>query len=249
MPTTRIVLEVPVTSVEDALAARECGADRLELCAALELGGLTPSAGLVLAARQRVAGPLIVMARPRPGGFCYGATEWDVLYRDAALALDAGADGIAFGALTDTGEIDEGRVASLVRLIGPQEAVFHRAFDLTPRPEAALERLVTLGVRRVMTSGQAATAAAGAGRLKQLVAQAAGRIEVLAAGGIRTENVRELLARTGCTQVHASLRTPRGDPSALTRPHVRFGRAEDGEGHYGATCGDLVREMREALDG
>src|SRR5687768_14525754 len=106
------------------------------------LGGLTPSAGLILAMREAAPGPLIVMARPRPGGFCYGAMEWDVLYHDAALALDAGADGVAFGALTEEGEIDEGRVAALVRLVGPREAVFHLAFDLMRRPEVTTERLV-----------------------------------------------------------------------------------------------------------
>jgi copper homeostasis protein len=249
MAKTRILLEVPVTSVEDALAAREGGADRLELCAVLEHGGLTPSAGLILAVKDRVPMPLIVMARPRPAGFCYSPAEWDVLYRDAALALDAGADGVAFGALTEHGEIDEDRVASILRLAGPQEAVFHRAFDLTPSPETALDRLIALGVSRVMTSGQEASAVEGAARLRALAQRARGRIEVLPAAGIHPDNVRDLVARTGCVQVHASLRTQHADPSSRGRPHVRFGSADDGEGHYGATCTDLVREMRRALDG
>jgi copper homeostasis protein len=248
MPGDRILLEVPVSTVDDALAARDGGADRLELCSALELGGLGPSAGMVLAVRDRVKLPLIVMARPRPGGFSYGATDWEVLYRNAALALDAGADGVAFGALTEAGEIDEPRVASLLRLIGPQEAVFHRAFDLTPCPETALERLIALGVRRVMTSGQRPSALEGAATLRRLIQQAAGRIEVLPAAGIHPDNVRDLAARTGCSQVHASLRTQHADPSSRARPGLRFGRADDPEGHYTATCADLVREMRRALD-
>src|SRR5262249_49447385 len=161
--------------------------------------------------------------------------EWGVLCRNAALALDAGAEGVAFGALTERGEVDEARVASLMHLIGPQEAVFNRAFDLTPCPETALERLIALGVKRVMTSGQRASALEGAATIRKWIHQARGRIEVLPAGGAHPDNVRELLARTGCTQVHASLRTQHADPSSAARPHLRFGRREEEGGHYGAT--------------
>src|SRR5438105_4751027 len=132
----RILLEVCVASAEDAAVAAAAGADRLELNAALALGGLTPSLGSIVEARQATALPVIVMARPRPGGFCYSVSEYRVLRRDVDAALGNGADGVAFGVLTDSGEIDTERVREVVRQIGPRQAVFHRAFDVTPEPFA-----------------------------------------------------------------------------------------------------------------
>src|SRR5262245_17457027 len=177
--TTRrpILLEVAIASVEDAQTAQEGGADRVELNAALALGGLTPSLALLGEARQAVSLPLVVMARPRPGGFCYSAAEFRVLLRDIEIALSHGADGIAFGVLTDGGAIDLDRCRQAVRLIGDRAAVFHRAFDVTPDPHTALEQLIDLGVKRVMTSGQEENAYQGTSRIAKLVEQARGRIE------------------------------------------------------------------------
>ncbi len=242
----RVLLEVAVASVGDARAAEAGGADRLELNAALALGGLTPSLGLLVEARAAVRAPLIGMARPRPGGFCYDADEWAVLRRDIDLLLAHGADGVAFGALTAGGEIDPARCREVVRQVGGRQAVFHRAFDVTPDPSAALEVLIDLGVRRVLTSGQQPTAARGAACLAGLVRQARGRIEILPAAGIHPDTVAQLLAETGCDQVHASLRGRRTDPSTAARPEVSFGggRAEDG---FEATDAALVRRMRTRL--
>jgi copper homeostasis protein len=247
-PARRILLEVCIASVEDALAARAGGADRLELNAALNLGGLTPSAGLLVEVRRAVALPLIVMARPRPGGFCYSDAEFRVLLRDVAFSLEQGADGIAFGVLTEAGEIDRERTRRVVEQVGPRQAVFHRAFDVTPDPARALEQLVELGVRRIMTSGQEETALAGASRIAALIEQAAGRIEVLPAGGVNPITVAEVLARTGCDQVHASLRASRPDRSTAARPQVRFGTATNPpDDRFEATSEDRVRQMRVLL--
>lgn len=244
----RILLEVPVATVADAGAAAQGGADRLEVCAALELGGLTPSAALVGAVKD-MALPCMVLARPRPGGFFYDARDYALMVRDIELALEAGAAGVAFGVLTEAGEIDVMRNRQLVERIRPRQAVFHRAFDVTPRPGVALEQLIDMGVTRVLTSGQEASASNGAARIRALIEQAAGRIEVLPAGGINRLTVGALLARTGCTQVHASLRAMRRDPSTAARPHVHFGAAGQPEDGYAATSAELVREMRRLLDG
>jgi copper homeostasis protein len=135
-----------------------------------------------------------------------------------------------------------------VRLAGSHPVIFHRAFDFTPDATKALEELIDLGIRRVMTSGQECTALAGAARIGALVQQAAGRIEVLPAGGIRSENVVELLRQTGCTQIHAGLRGIVRDASALIRPEVDFSSKSLASDLYEATDGALVRALREAID-
>jgi copper homeostasis protein len=244
----RILLEVCIASVEDALAAQAGGADRLELNTALPLGGLTPSLGLLEEVRRAVVLPLIVMARPRPGGFAYSDADFRVLCRDADLALQRGADAIAFGVLTAEGRIDRTRVARLIEQVGPQRAVFHRAFDVTPDPTEALQTLIDLGVRRVLTSGQQASAYQGAATIAALRTQAAGRIEMLPAGGINPFTLADVLVRTGCDQVHASLRTTREDRSTAARPQVRFGTpVNPPEDRFDATSEELVRQLRAML--
>ncbi len=196
------MLEVCCGTLEDALAAEAGGADRVELCAALELDGLTPSLGTVMEARERLDIPVVVMLRPRTGDFRYGRTELATMRRDADLALTAGADGIVFGMLARDGSVDEGPVRAMVEIADGADTVFHRAFDQAPDPAVALETLIALGVSRVLTSGGAPTALEGAAGLRALVEQAAGRIEILAGGGIREPNVEEIVRTTGVTQVH-----------------------------------------------
>jgi copper homeostasis protein len=243
-----LLLEVAVASVEDALAAQAGGAARLELNAALAVGGLTPSLGTLLEVRQAVALPLIVMVRPRPGGFCYSESDFRVLRRDLDLLLSHGADGAAWGVLTADGRIDVERCRLLVRQCGTKESVFHRAFDVTPDPFAALEQLIGLGVRRVLTSGQEETAYHGTAVIAELVRQAAGRIEVLPGGGINRFTLADVLARTGCRQVHASLRRGHADASTAARPQVAFGPAlRPREDRYDGTDAAAVAELVELL--
>lgn len=246
----RVLLEVAVASVEDALTAQHNGADRVELSSGLAVGGLTPSLGLVAEVAAAVTLPVIVLARPRPGGFCYTASEFRVLLRDVELLLAHPIAGVAFGILTAHGDIDRDRCRQAMALLDGRQAVFHRAFDVTPDPHAALEQLRDLGVTRVMTSGQEETAYHGTSRIAQLVEQAAGRIEVLPAGGVNRFTVADVVARTGCTQVHASLRATRADRSTAARPHVRFGSlVVPPEDRYDATSPDAVRELRTLLGG
>jgi copper homeostasis protein len=247
-PSRRVLLEVPVASVEDALAAHQGGADRLELNAALSLGGLTPSLGTLLEVKATVALPVLVMIRPRPGGFAYSAADLRVMQRDADLALQQGADGIVFGILTTDGRIAVDRCRCLLRQVGERAAVFHRAFDVTLDPLEALEQLIDLGFHRVMTSGQEETAYNGAALIFELIRRSAGRIEVLPAGGINCFTVSDVVARTGCDQVHASLRTQREDRSVVARPQVLFGGAVKlPEDRYSATSAQAVAELRGLL--
>lgn len=249
-PAPRVLLEVPVASVDDAVTAASAGADRLELNAALALGGLTPSLGTLMEVRAAVRLPVLVMIRPRPGGFAYSDPEFAVMRRDLELALAHGADGVVFGVLHPDGTVDRRRCQSLIELCRGREAVFHRAFDVTPEPFAALETLIELGFRRVLTSGQEETAYNGAGLIAELVRRAAGRIEILPGGGVNRFTVADVLARTGCDQVHASLRTSQSDRSVSARPQVAFGGSfRPPEDRHDATSADAVAGLRALLDG
>ncbi len=242
-------MEICVATLEDALAAERGGADRLEVNAALELGGLTPSPGAFQLIRDESPLPLTVMLRPRPGGFDYSPVEYRTIIREAEWFLAHGADAVAFGVLKPNGAIDGRRCLELVELAGNGQAVFHRAFDLTPNPLRALEELLDLGFTRVMTSGQQPTVSEGIPLIAPLIDFAAGRIEILPAGGITISNVAAVVSQTGCRQIHASLRGDRYDDSAMHRPQIRFGSASgEGEYRYRATDAEVVRAMREALD-
>jgi copper homeostasis protein len=248
-PSRRLLLEVPVASAEDALAAQAGGANRLELNAALSLGGQTPSLGTLIEIKAAVALPVFVMIRPRPGGFAYSPTDFQVMLRDVDLALQNGADGIVFGILTEDGQVDVDRCRRLLQPIGDHPAVFHRAFDVTPDPHEALEQLIDLGFRRVMTSGQEQTAYNGVKLIAELIRRAAGRIEILPAGGINRFTVGDVLSRSGCDQVHASLRFQREDRSVLARPQVSLtGAAKVPEDRYEATSAEAVAELRRLMD-
>jgi copper homeostasis protein len=213
-----ILLEVAVASVDDALVAAENGAHRVELNAALELGGLTPSLGVLREVRKAVQLPIIVMLRPRSGGFVYSAAEFRTMQQDCDLALSNGGDGIAFGFLHADRGIDVDRCRQLIRQAGRAQTVFHRAFDNTSDPVTALDQLIDLGVTRVLTSGGRATAPEGAGMIARLVERAGDRIEILPGGGVRAENVVDLIRVTGCNQVHGSFSEARGDRAGPVAP-------------------------------
>lgn len=233
----RIQLEVCIASVEDACEAAAGGADRLELNVGLELGGLTPSSGLLAEVKQAVHLPVIAMIRPRAAGFVYRDAELRVMLRDAESMLAGGADGIAWGALTPERGIQQDACRAMLKLVGARETVFHRAFDVVANPLHAADQLADLGVTRILTSGQASSALAGSELIAQLHRHLAGRVKVLPAGGVRPENVGTLLRRTGCRQVHGSFRRYLQDPAQPVA-----------ESRYGVTDRQLVAEVRRAID-
>jgi copper homeostasis protein len=219
------LLEICCGSLDDALEAERGGADRVELCSALFLGGLTPSAGTIKEAKGRLKIPLIAMDRPRSGGFCYTPAEMAVMERDAEFAISQGADGVVFDILNPDGTVDLERSARLRKLIGNRQAVFHRAFDVTPDPFKALDQLVDLGITRVLTSGQEDTAPEGLDLIKRLVEYAADRIQVMPGGGIKPHNLRCVIDVTRCKQVHLAALKTAYDTSTRGRPLVTFGGA------------------------
>jgi copper homeostasis protein len=245
---SKVLLEIGVATLDDALAAQAGGADRLELNAALAVGGLTPSLGTLVAVKAAVQLPVMFMVRPRPAGFSYSASDFAVMQHDVDLALQNGADGIVLGILAPDGKIDVNRCRQMVRQANTRQVIFHRAFDVTPDPAAALEQLIDLGVRRVMTSGQELIAIDGAELIARLIDQARGRIEILPAGGVRAAQVAELRQRTGCTQIHAAPRKQWRDPSVLARPGISFGTLRIPEDSYEATDKEAITKLRRALD-
>ena len=243
-----VLLEICCGSAEDALEAAAGGADRVELCSALFLGGLTPSLGSLLQVKALTKIPVMAMNRPRQAGFCYSQTDFAVIERDAESLVEHGADGVVFGILDADGRIDVERTRSIRRRIGTKQTVFHRAFDVTPDPFRALEELIDLGFTRVLTSGQKNSALDGAELIKRLLEQANGRIEILPGAGITLENVRQLVDQTGCPQVHLTSFTAKQDSSTLKNPEIYFG-APNGpeESMYELTDSVYVRRLKREL--
>lgn len=253
MPDRPVLLETIVSSLDDARAAAAGGANRFELCSALALGGLTPSLGTLLEIKAAVDVPVMFMVRPREGGMAYTPAEIAVMERDAALALEAGANGLVFGFLTPEGDVDVAECRAFLRhcsrIAAGRQWVFHRAFDVVRDPETALEQLIELGFTRVLTSGRATHAVDGLDEIRRMVEQADGRIEVLPGGAIRADNVAEVVRRTGVDQVHLSITVPRADPSASANPAVRFGvDPPPTELQYRTASEAGVREVRDILD-
>jgi len=199
---SEILLECCVGSVESAVNAELGGAGRVELCAALELGGVTPSSAAIRLARERIDIPLFVLVRPRGGDFHYSPVEIEVMKTDIAAARDLGADGIVLGISRKDGNVDVERTAELIEASGGASITFHRAFDSAPDPLAALETLSELGVSRVLTTGGARRAEEGLAGLGKLAEAAAGRIGILPGGGINHENCRQVVEQTGAREIH-----------------------------------------------
>jgi copper homeostasis protein len=218
-----VLLEICCGSLDDAIEAEAGGADRVELCASLFFGGLTPSIGSISEAVRRLKIPVIAMIRQRGGGFCYTEPEFAAMVADAEAAIAAGVAGLVFGILTPDGAIDQARTKRLRDIVASRDAVFHRAFDVTPDPFRALEELIDLGITRVLTSGQQDTVPEGLDLIKRLVDRAGDRIQVMPGGGIKPHNFDDVIAKTGCRQIHVAAFTTRTDDSTHHRPHVTFG--------------------------
>lgn len=200
------VIEIAVDSTESALAAEQGGAQRIELCSALREGGLTPSLGLVRTVRSACSIAVFTMIRPRGSDFLYSADEFRTMQEDIRIMGKEGVDGVVFGLLTQDGNIDKERTRALVELAHPMQVTFHRALDMTSDPEQALEDVIACGVQRVLTSGCAASAWAGRKRLQAMVQQAAGRVTIIVGGGVRPATISRLIASTGATEFHSSMR-------------------------------------------
>ncbi len=242
--TGSVLVEACVDSARSARHAVAGGARRLELCANLVEGGTTPSSGLMAVVREETAIPVHVLIRPRGGDFLYETDEIAVMLADIAEAKRIGMAGVAIGALTPEGRIDERVTGTLVDAARPMAVTFHRAFDLTVGPIEAMEALARLGIERVLTSGQANTALEGIAVLRELVGWSAGGVTVLAGGGIDPANALRIVRETGVRELH--LRGSRVEESPMTfrRPGVFMGkRYEPEEYRRSATSQTRIRDV------
>lgn len=190
-----IHVEVVGCSVADCRAIERAGADRIELCAGIVAGGVTPSNGLLKSCKAVTRLPIMAMVRPREGGFYYSNDEFDTMHREAESLLEAGADGLVFGILHEDGRIDTRRMEDLTRIAHGMPVMCHRAFDVTPDPFEAIDALIDAGVSRVLTSGQTKDILGGLDTLEILLEKAGRHIEIQPCEGIRPSNVQAVLDR------------------------------------------------------
>lgn len=241
------ILEICAGSVESAIAARDGGAQRIELCAALEIGGITPSAGIIAEARKVEGLALNVIIRPRGGDFLYNSYEAESMIHDILLCKELGADGVVIGALTADGDIDTALCRRLIAAADGMSVTFHRAFDMCRDPRQALEELIALGCDRVLTSGQATTAEAGIPLLKELVEQAAGRISIMPGCGVNSGNAAMILQETGATEIHASARKSVGSGMRFRHSGVSMGNPDSDEYARKETDAQEVRTIVKSI--
>lgn len=246
---TGTLLEICCGSIQAVTEAAAAGADRVELCTGLSEGGMTPSAGLILAA---VARPIRVnvLIRPRPGDFHYTSTECRIMADDIRMAAEAGANGVVIGALTPEGNLDCRLMDKLIRVardINPGIGItLHRAFDLCRDPMEALGIAARHGFDRILTSGCAATAPEGIGMLRRLKERAGNRIRIMAGAGVNAANAAVLAG--AAHELHASARRPLPSAMRWRRENVPMGAADDDEYCRRETHRDEIRNILKAIN-
>lgn len=249
-------LEICCGDIASVIAAKEGGANRIELCSGLSEGGLTPSLGLIRAAVQSGIEKINVLIRPRPGDFLYSETELALMENDIRNAISAGANGIVLGVLTPDGGIDMEANARLIKVARETAAelgienlniTFHRAFDVSRDPVKSLEDIIALGADSLLSSGAAPSAMKGILLLKKLVALAKGRILIMAGAGINPSNAGDIIAATGVEAIHATARKPIPSRMRFRRPPVSMGVPGSDEYAPLSTSPDVVSRLLKAV--
>lgn len=201
----KYLLEISVDTLDKAIAAERGGADRIELCAELSVGGLTPPQELLRRVREKIDVPVYSMIRPREGNSAYPQAEFAEMKRSITVAKEAGMNGVVFGLLREDRRVDVNRTRDLVELARPLPVTFHRAFDMTPSPSEALEDVIQTGSARILTSGGAKSAPEGAATITELVRAARGRIILVPGAGISAANLSKVAQQTGAREFHSGL--------------------------------------------
>lgn len=234
--------EICANGVESCIAAQEGGADRVELCAGIPEGGTTPSYGEIKTARRVLTRTrLHVIIRPRGGDFLYTPLELERMTADIDIARELGADGVVFGCLRADGTLDTEANALLMSHAKGMSVTFHRAFDRCANPQEALEELIAQGFDRILTSGQQPTALQGTPLLRQLHAQAAGRITLLAGCGVNEGNIATIARETGIDEFHFSARVAVKSAMIFSNPDVYMGAKGADEESVDITSAERVR--------
>jgi copper homeostasis protein len=218
-----MICELCVDSVAGVRAAKDAGAQRVELCADLLEGGITPSLGMIRQARKVAGIDINVMIRPRGGDFLFNDDEFASMQVDIETAKAEGANGVVIGLLASAGEIDVARTRELVALARPLSVTFHRAFDVAAEPFSALETLIELCVDRVLTSGQEPSVLEGLPLIVELMKRAGDRIVIIPGGGITTRNVERIVAAARPREIHFAALEPIASGMQFRRAHVFMG--------------------------
>ncbi|HTD54727.1 MAG TPA: copper homeostasis protein CutC [Silvibacterium sp.] len=242
------VLEICVDSVESAVAAERGGARRVELCSDLLEGGITPSPGLLERVRKCVGIDVFVMIRPRGGDFCYTAEELAIMKADIDHVKQLGADGIVLGVLDTDGYVDVDRTRDLVDRAKPLPVTFHRAIDVSASLTDSLERIVSTGAERVLTSGGRRRALDSTRDLSEAIRQTQGRLIVMVGGGLNPENIAAVAEQTGAAEYHASLNTGLPSPVRFRTDSLFLGADLEREYMRYIVREEDVRALREGLE-
>lgn len=236
-------LEICAADTLSVDAARTGGADRIELCSALDAGGLTPSAGLIRYARRNGPEKLHVLIRPRPGDFVYDKADAAVMADDIETAISLGADGVVIGALTRNGDIDLDLTRRLIDTVaGRARITFHRAIDMCRDIDVAVEQLGGTGIGYILTSGGKQTALAGTETIRRMQQRLGDTVRIIAASGVTPDNAAQIIAESGVRDIHASAR------SVLDTSDIYVGEAAVDSYSRKTTDPHMVRSIREALN-
>ncbi len=240
-------LEVCCGSFADAYNAYIGGADRVELCSSLYLGGLTPTLGSFILTKEKTDLEIVCILRPRAGGFCYGENDIKIIFEDAKIFLEHGVDGLVFGFLTENHDLDIELTKKMIKLIKSynKEAILHRCFDCVNYPEKVIERCIELGIDRILTSGYKESAFKGIDNIAYLQANYGDKIQILPGAGINQNNVLELIKKTNVSQIHSSCKGYELDNTNVGK-NVKYSYLKD-ELAYEVVDADIVRKMKEII--
>jgi len=244
------VAEICCGSLEDSIIAEKAGADRIELNNAMYLGGLTPSIGTINEVLKNCQIPVVVMVRPRPGGFYYNDYEFNTMLTDIRLIAQYPIKGIVFGCLTESREIDEYKTSKIIDLANQNnlETIFHRAFDCVGNPYRSIEKLIKMGVKRVLTSGLQPKAEAGIEVLVKLQKVYGNDIEILVGSGVNASNCARLIQKTDIKQYHSSCRSWRNDPTTVGNVSYSYAKSPNEE-QYEIVSYEKAVEFVKAVKG
>lgn len=243
----KVLLEVCCADIESVIAARDGGADRIELCSGLECGGLTPSIGLIRGAVRLMPGRVNVLIRPRGGDFLYSEEELEVVKSDIVAAREQGVSGIVFGALTAEGRLDIEVLESIISIARPCSFTLHRAFDVSRDPFEALDDAINLGVDRILTSGCAPDVEKGINRLRELNRHASGRTIILAGGGVTPENARYIAEETGVRELHGSCKANVCSRMTFRRTGISMGNPDSDEYARMVSSEQIIHNLKQML--
>ena len=242
------ILECCVDSVESAIAAKAGGADRIELCSGLVIGGISPSIALFQKIRENVDIPIRVLLRTRFGDFCYTPYEHEILKEEVKLFRQLGANGIVIGSLTSEGNLHMQQMEELIEEAGEMKVTLHRAFDMCKNPLQTLEQAKKLGIDTILTSGQKNCAADGAELIKELVERSENKVEILVGGGVDGKVIPTLYEKTNATSYHMSGKISLESQMQYRNTNVNMGLASMSEYEIWRTSEERIREARNVLN-